>query len=198
MIARLQGRLLEVAPDHLVLGVGGVGYSVHIPLSTYYEVNKLAPEAEATLHVHTHVRDDALQLYGFWSRGERAIFERLIAVSGIGPRLAQTILSGMPADELVQALAASDVRRLVAIPGVGKKTAERMVLELKDKVRELAVEPVAQALGAPVEGELTDALVNLGYRRGQAEKAVAKVLTDHADAPFADQLKACLRQLSPV
>src|SRR5215467_4909845 len=132
MIGRLTGRLAAKATDHVLLDVGGVGYLVHIPLSTFYEL----PEAEsaASLFVHTHVREDTLALYGFLTERERALFQLLMSVAGIGPRVALTVLSGIPPAELVEALRQGDVRRLVAIPGVGKKTAERMVLELADKV----------------------------------------------------------------
>ena len=179
MIGHLRGRLLETTTDRVLLDVGGVGYEVHIPLSTYYEVQKLAADAPASFWIHTHVREDALQLFGFWSDGERQIFRRLIAVTGIGPKLAQTVLSGMPAGELVQALATADVRKLGTIPGVGKKTAERMVLELKDN-------------------DLVLALVSLGYKRAAIERAVAKISQEKEGQPFPEQLKACLALLSRV
>ena len=198
MIGYLRGRIVEVAPSLVVLDVQGVGYDVHIPLSTYYELQKLAPDAEATLRIHTHVREDALLLFGFASTAERQLFEKLIAVSGIGPKLAQTVLSGMGADDLVGALSAGNVRRLTSIPGVGKKTAERMVLELRDKVKDLATTAVAVLPESAAESDLVLALVNLGYKQAVVERVVAKVTREHADAPFADQLKACLSSLSRV
>ena len=139
MIGHLKGSLLEASPDLVLLDVGGVGYEVRIPLSTYYEVQKLPPGATASLFIHTHVREDALALFGFWTERERRLFLKLIAVSGIGPKLAQTVLSGMSPDDLVAALARRDVRALSTIPGVGKKTAERMIVELKDKVQEASL-----------------------------------------------------------
>src|SRR6266545_5019975 len=139
MIAHLRGRLLSLTPEHAVLDVQGVGYALALPLPTYYELQKLPQGAEVSLHVHTHVREDALALYGFWSERERQLFERLLTVSGVGPRLARAILSGLPPEDLLRALAAGDVARLTRIPGVGKKTAERLVLELREKAAELQV-----------------------------------------------------------
>ena len=132
MIGRLTGRLAAKAPDQVLLDVGGVGYLVHIPLSTFYELPE--QESPASLWIHTHVREDALALYGFLTERERSLFLLLLGVTGIGPRVALTVLSGIPPTELVDALRRQDVRRLVAVPGVGKKTAERMVLELAEKV----------------------------------------------------------------
>src|SRR5712691_746209 len=166
MIGRLTGRLAQKSPDLVVLDVGGVGYLVHIPLSTFYEL----PEAEspASLWIHTHVREDTLALYGFLTERERALFLMLLSVAGIGPRVALTVLSGIPPAELVEALREQDVRRLVAIPGVGKKTAERMVLELAEKASRFVSEPsVAPAIVAA--DNVLSALVNLGYRKAEAE-----------------------------
>src|SRR5215468_7932482 len=165
MIGRLTGRLATKSPDHILLDVGGVGYQVHIPLSTFYEL----PEAEspASLWVHTHVREDALALYGFLTERERTLFLLLLGVTGIGPRVALTVLSGIPPSELVAALRAQDVRRLVAVPGVGKKTAERMVLELAEKVDALAGEPTPGAPETVAADDVVSALVNLGYRKSE-------------------------------
>ncbi len=196
MIGFLRGSLLKTSPSRVVLDVQGVGYEVNIPLSTYYEVQKVEGAGSVAFHIHTHVREDALALFGFWTERERRLFERLIAVTGIGPKLAQTVLSGMQPDDLIAALATGDVRRLNTIPGVGKKTAERMILELRDKVQDLAAElPSAPSV---VEGDLVEALVGLGYRPAAAQRAVSKVARDQAEAPFADQLKASLRILSGV
>lgn len=197
MIGYLKGTLLRIAPDVVLLDVAGVGYEVHTPLSTYYEVQKLGEGGAAAFHVHTHVREDALLLFGFHTERERRLFEKLIGVSGIGPKLAQTALSGMSSEDLASAIAQSDVRRLSTIPGVGKKTAERMVLELKDKMGEIPTkESVAQAMS--LDSDLVSALVNLGYKRTAAEKAVGQVTRDLPDEPFADQLRASLRFLSRV
>ncbi len=197
MIGYLRGQLLKTAPDLVLLDVQGVGYEVRIPLSTYYEVQKTAGDASVAFYVHTHVRDDTLALFGFWTERERQLFERLIAVSGIGPKLAQTILSGMMPDDLIAALATADVRRLNSIPGVGKKTAERMILELKDKVADLAAElPVATP--AAFETDLVQALVGLGYKVAAAQRAVSEVVKKDPEAEFPDQLKASLSRLSRV
>lgn len=197
MIGYLRGQLLKTAPDLVLLDVQGVGYEVRIPLSTYYEVQKTAGDAGVALYIHTHVRDDALMLFGFWTERERRLFERLIAVSGIGPKLAQTILSGMMPDDLITALASADARRLNSIPGVGKKTAERMILELKDKVQDLAAELPA-ATPVAFETDLVQALVGLGYKVAAAQRAVSEAVKKEPDAPFPDLLKASLARLSRV
>lgn len=197
MIGSLCGRIAQLAPERLLLEVGGVGYEVQIPLSTFSELERRRGEGEARLFIHTHVREDALQLYGFATELEKRLFERLIAVSGIGPRLAQVVLSGLPADDLLAALAAGDVARLTRIPGVGKKTAERMIVELRDKARELAaISPVAPSAAGVADDDLVAALVNLGYKPAQAERAVAEARRAHPEAAFRDLLRLALRQLS--
>ncbi|MEO1085602.1 MAG: Holliday junction branch migration protein RuvA, partial [Acidobacteriota bacterium] len=164
MIGWLRGTLRSVEPSRVLLETGGVGYDVHVPLSTYYELQKVPAGEAAEVFVHTHVREDALVLYGFKTDRERQLFLRLVGVSGIGPKLAQTILSGMAGDELIDALARSDLPRLNRIPGVGKKTAERMVLELREKVKDLAPETSLVA-SAPQDDDLVQALTNLGYKQ---------------------------------
>jgi Holliday junction DNA helicase RuvA len=197
MISHLRGRLLSLTPELAVVDVHGVGYAVSLPLPTYYELQRLPPQAEVSLFVHTHVREDALALYGFWSERERLLFERLITVSGVGPRLARAILSGLPAEELLRALAAGDVARLTRIPGVGKKTAERLVLELREKAAELAAAPATSAVPSePDDEDLLVALVNLGYRRGDAEKALAEVRRESATAAVPELLRLALRRLA--
>jgi Holliday junction DNA helicase RuvA len=198
MIGYLHGNLLKTAPDRLLLDVQGVGYEVHIPLSTYYEIEKRGTEGVA-LYIHTHLREDGIALFGFWTEREKLLFERLIGVTGIGPRLARVILSGMPPDDLLTALASGDLGRLGTIPGVGKKTAERMILELRDKMRELAAElpeTAASAAAAPADQDVVSALVNLGYKSAQAERAVAEARKDKPDAAFHDLLRASLGRLS--
>lgn len=196
MIGYLRGVPRRLAEDSLLLDVDGVGYALQIPASTYGRLRAAGDGEAVELYVHTHVRDDALQLFGFATEGEKAIFERLIGVGGIGPRLAQVILSGMPADELVTALAAGDVARLVEIPGVGKRTAERMILELREKVRELAAD--LPAAGAPASGDddLVVALVHLGYSPRRAGRAVAAVRDEMPEGEEAEMLKAALKRLS--
>jgi holliday junction DNA helicase RuvA len=193
MIARLSGTVLEKHPMRVVMDVGGVGYEVHVPLSSFSAVGD--PGATLTLRVHTHVREDALMLYGFASALEQLVFERLIAVSGIGPKLALSVLSGLAPEELVQAIARADVARLTSIPGIGKKTAERIVLELKDKLAAVATAGSLMAPAGPRE-DLVSALLNLGYHRPLAEKAVDRALQDGPDRGFEPLLRAALKVLS--
>jgi Holliday junction DNA helicase RuvA len=197
MIGYLHGQLLKASPERLLLDVQGVGYEVHIPLSTWYEIEKRRDEP-VRLFIHTHMREDGIALFGFWTEREKLLFERLIAVSGIGPRLARVALSGMAPDDLLGAIASGDVGRLATIPGVGKKTAERMVLELKDKMRELAAElpdTVVTASGA-ADQDVVSALVNLGYKSSLAERAVGDVRRERPDAAFNELLRASLNRLS--
>jgi holliday junction DNA helicase RuvA len=196
MIAHLRGDILRKSPQEVVVDVGGVGYRVLIPVSTFY---RLGAEGESVrLLVHTHVREDALALFGFSTRGEQALFERLIEVAGVGPKLAVNILSGIEATELAYALRGSDVARLTRIPGVGKKTAERLVVELKDKMPKLSVS--AEATEAPAAGgvkeDLTSTLVNLGYSRAEAEKGAERAVREAGAGPFEDLLRRALRVLS--
>ena len=199
MIGYLQGTLIRANPERLLLDVQGVGYEVNIPLSTWYEIEKRREET-VRLFIHTHMREDGIALFGFWTEREKLIFERLIAVSGIGPRLARVVLSGMPPDDLLAAIASGDLGRLATIPGVGKKTAERMVLELREKMRELAAdlpaEKTAAATVAAPDQDVVSALVNLGYKASQAERAVAEARREKPDAAFNELLRASLNRLS--
>jgi len=180
MIALLRGALLEKHPNQAIVETGGVGYDVTIPVSTYTKLPDAG--AEVRLRIHTHVREDALALFGFFTQDEKALFEKLIGVSGIGPKLAITILSGLAAPDLIHAIRRGEHERLVKIPGIGKKTAERMVLELRDKLPAVtgeepeATPPTAGAL-SPVEEDVLSALLNLGCGRPQAEAAVRKAKT---------------------
>lgn len=194
MIGYLQGTLIRATPERLLLDVQGVGYEVHVPLSTWYEIERRRDE-RIRLFIHTHMREDGIALFGFWTEREKLLFERLIAVSGIGPRLARVILSGMPPDDLLGAIAAGDTARLATIPGVGRKTAERMVLELQDKMRELAAE-LPERAAAPADPDVVSALVNLGYKASQAERAVAETRREKPDAAFHELLRASLNRLS--
>src|SRR3984885_3471605 len=171
MIAHLRGTLLAKHPNQAIVETHGVGYDVTISVPTFSEMP--AAGSEVALHIHTHVREDALSLYGFLRIAEKHLFEKLLTVSGIGPKLAITILSGMPTDEMVHAIRGGDVARLTRIPGIGKKTAERMVLELRDKLP-AGVGPAEASITAasPVEEDVISALVNLGYQRPAAEKAL--------------------------
>ena len=193
MIARLSGTVLEKHPMRVVLDVAGVGYDVHVPLSSFGAIGE--PGSTLTLRVHTHVREDALMLYGFASALEQRVFEHLIGVSGIGPRLALGVLSGLAPNELVQSIAGGDVARLTTIPGIGRKTAERIVLELKEKLGAVASTDPTLAPVGPRE-DLLSALLNLGYHRPSAEKAVDHVLRDKPGADFETALRAALKVLS--
>jgi Holliday junction DNA helicase RuvA len=198
VIAQLSGRILRKAPQEVVLDVCGVGYRVLIPLSTFYRLAE--PGGETSLRIHTHVREDTLSLFGFLTGSEQELFERLIAVAGVGPKLAVNILSGIEAPELVQALRAADVGRLTRIPGVGKKTAERLVLELKDKLQALSGveaergEPTVS--GATPKDDLLSALVHLGYSRGEAERGAQRALREDGAGRFEDLLRRALRVLA--
>lgn len=196
MIALITGKLVQKQPNQIIVEVGGVGYELTIPLSTYYELGD--PGMDITLRVHTHVREDALQLFGFRTEQEKKIFLHLTSVTGIGPKLAITILSGMGADDLVRAIQTGDLARLVGIPGVGKKTAERMLVELKEKMQSLS--PAAAEKPAMTAAALTDdvvsALVNLGYPKNVAEKAASSALKEMPDANFSATLKLALRNLA--
>jgi Holliday junction DNA helicase RuvA len=198
MIAFLRGRILDKQPNRIIVDVQGVGYEIHVPLSTYYELGD--DGSEVALRVYTHVREDALQLYGFLTPLERQLFERLIGISGIGPKLAVAVLSGVDARELIAAVQRGNVARLTTIPGVGKKTAERIVLELRDRLAQLAVpEPgVAASEGSPADrlrDDLVSALQNLGYHRPQVDKAVESALSAEAGLSFELALKQALRLL---
>jgi Holliday junction DNA helicase RuvA len=194
MIAHLRGRLLTKQPQQAIVEAAGVGYDVAISVSTYTSLP--AEGAEVALHIHTQVREDTLALYGFLDRKEKRIFERLITVSGVGPKLAITIQSGLPSDRLVTALRAQDHATLIRIPGVGKKLAERLVVELKDKLEDMAVAAPAVAAAGPAAEDVLSALVNLGYQRPSAQKAIEaavakdKSVGEHFDALFRAALMA--------
>jgi len=196
MIGFLRGIVLEKAPERLVVDVHGVGYELRVPLSTFYQVGEAG--AEVALRVHTHVREDALQLFGFLTVLEQQVFEHLIGISGIGPKLAIAVLSGIEPADLVDAVQRGDVTRLTRVPGVGKKTAERIVLELKDRLDRVEMpEASRRAASEPsrLRDDLLSALVNLGYHRNAADKALDTVLTTAPDAPFEQALRAALREL---
>jgi Holliday junction DNA helicase RuvA len=198
VIARLTGALIEKQATQVVIQVGGVGYDVHVPLSTFYQLPD--PGGEVTLRVHTHVREDAIVLFGFLTLLEQQVFERLIAVSGIGPKLALAVLSGIDPADLIRAVQAGDVARLTRIPGVGKKTAERIGLELKDRLRQPWAEEAAAASGegageTALRADLLSALLNLGYHRALAERAVDGALKQPGDQTFERLLKDALRRM---
>jgi Holliday junction DNA helicase RuvA len=193
MIAHLRGRLLAKHPNQAVVETAGVGYDVTISVPTFSDLPGLG--SDVALHIHTHVREDQIALYGFLRPAEKQLFEKLITVSGIGPKLAITILSGMPADEMVAAIRGNDLVRLTRIPGIGKKTAERMVLELRDKLPPAGVEaPAAPAMTA-MEEDVLSALVNLGYQRPAAERALASITKNGNDKTFEAMFRNALAAL---
>ena len=201
MIASLRGNILEKHPNRIVIDVNGVGYEVFVPLSTFYGLGDAG--STIAVRIHTHVREDALLLYGFATLLEQELFERLIGVSGIGPKVALAVLSGIEPQELIHAIERGDLARLTAIPGVGKKTSERIVLELKDRLPRAQAVAIA-AGGAPPDApvmrdDVVSALVNLGYHRPLAEKAAEaaiKTLGPASDASFERMLKQALREVA--
>jgi holliday junction DNA helicase RuvA len=197
MIARLSGTLLDKAADTVIVDVGGVGYLLHLSLQS---MSRLPAEgSRVDLRTYTHVREDALQLYGFAGEDEERLFHLLIGVSGVGPRLALNVLSGMPAAELAEAIVANEIARLTRIPGVGKKTAERLVVELKDKLKTagIALRPAATPIQLSSDGALISALVNLGYKPAAAERTADAVRRSlGVSAPVEDQLREALRLIA--
>lgn len=198
MIAYLRGRITDKQPNRVVIDVNGVGYDVFVPLSTFYGLGDQG--TETALRIHTHVREDALSLYGFSTSLELVLFERLIGISGIGPKVALAVLSGIEPHELLRAIEQGDVDRLTRIPGVGKKTAERMVVELKDRLPRLRPETVVAGGGSSaaslVRDDVLSALVNLGYHRPLSEKAVDAAVKATPDGTFERTLKHALRELA--
>ena len=196
MIAHLRGRILDKQPSRIVVDVAGVGYDVSVPLSTFYGLGDTG--SEIALRIHTHVREDALLLYGFATRLEQDLFERLIAISGIGPKVALAVLSGIEPADLIRAIERSDLARLTAIPGVGKKTSERIVLELKDRLPKIAQAPAAGDALPPstLRDDVLSALINLGYHRPLAEKAVESAIKATPDGDFERTLRQALRELA--
>jgi Holliday junction DNA helicase RuvA len=205
MIAFLTGTLLAKQATSVIVDVGGVGYEVAIPISTFYELEE--PGSRVQLRIYTHVREDALQLYGFKTARERELFMRLISVSGIGPKLGITLLSGMSAEEMISAIRTNNLARLTLIPGVGRKTAERLVLELRDKIGTLAPSGVEYETGLEtppsqvmpedaIHQDALSALVNLGYQRSAAEKAITFALNEGGEITVETLLRRSLRRLA--
>jgi len=199
MIAHLSGKLLSKQPNQVIVDVNGVGYEVHVPLSTFYELGEIGSTVQ--LRIYTHVREDTIALFGFKSANEKLMFEQVTSISGIGPKLGITILSGMPVDELVAAIRQSNLARLTSIPGIGKKTAERLVVELRDKLAKVVALPADEQTAthgvSQPQDDVVSALVNLGYAKASAEKAVQTVLsTSKTEPAFEELLRTALRQLS--
>jgi len=202
LIAHITGKLIQKQPNSVILDVAGVGYELTVPLSTFYDLGDLG--SEVSLRAYTYVREDALQLFGFRTEREKRLFLLLIGVSGIGPKLAITALSGMSAEELIRAIRTENLAKLVGVPGVGKKTAERMLVELKDKVVALSSPEMEEQLkagaiisvGEAMREDLISALVNLGYQKAAAEKVVISELNETPEANFETALKLSLRKLA--
>jgi holliday junction DNA helicase RuvA len=195
MIAHLRGRLLARRPNQVVVDIAGVGYDVTISVPTFSELPPAG--GEVALHIHTHVREDQIALYGFLRLEEKELFEKLIMVSGIGPKLAITILSGMPAEDMISSIRGNDVLRLTRIPGIGRKTAERMVMELRDKLATIDREPrqMLPAMSA-VQEDVVSALVNLGYQHLVAEKALRQAAQNNSGESFELLFRECLALVS--
>ena len=206
MIAHLSGTLLSKQATSVIVDVSGVGYEVTIPVSTFYDLEDVGGNVQ--LRIYTHVREDALQLYGFKTARERELFLKIISVSGIGPKLGITLLSGMSADELIASIRTNNLARLTLIPGVGRKTAERLILELREKIAELSSAELEEELGAKAEvteptediarGDALSALLNLGYQRSAAEKAIDAALNEGGDITVESILRRSLKKLARV
>ena len=195
MIALLRGQVFEKHPNRLIVDVAGVGYDVQVPLSTFYTAGD--PGSEIALRIHTHVREDQLSLYGFASALELSMFERLIAVSGIGPKLALSVLSGIETKDLVGAIQRNDLARLTGIPGVGKKTAERMCVELRDRLpKAMVASDATPSPGDALRDDLVSALTNLGYHRQAVDKSLDKLVDNVGEQRFEDVLRSALKDLS--
>jgi Holliday junction DNA helicase RuvA len=204
MIAHLSGTLLSKQATSVIVDVSGVGYEVNIPLSTFYDLEDTGSKVQ--LRIYTHVKEDALQLYGFKTARERELFINFISVSGIGPKLGIALLSGMSADELIASIKSNNLARLTLIPGVGKKTAERLIVDLREKMAALSTAQIEEETGAPweapetssadsVRSEALSGLMNLGYQRSAAEKAIDSALSEGGDISVESVLKRSLRKL---
>ena len=207
MIAHLSGKLLSKEPNQVIVDVGGVGYDVTIPLSTFYDLDD--EKSDVQLLIYTHVKEDALQLYGFKSPSERKLFVHFISVSGVGPKLGIALLSHMKADELIESIKSNNLARLTQIPGVGRKTAERLVVDLRDKMIQLSQAQVAAETGVrpettyvssedTVRADALSALLNLGYQRSGAEKAIDAALVEGGDVTVESILRRSLKKLARV
>ena len=198
MIAHLSGKLTHKSPVTIIIDVNGVGYQVFIPLSTFYALPEL--ESKISLGIHTHMREEALKLFGFYTIDEKKIFEKLITINKVGPKLALTILSGMPPADILSTIDSNDIVKLSTIPGIGRKTAERLILEMRDKLDGLSLDFVAKKSPGPEKGLFDDALsalVNLGYKKSQAEQTLKKVYAEKVgDTSIENLIKESLNLLS--
>lgn len=207
MIAHLSGTLLSKEPNQVIVDVGGVGYDVTIPLSTFYDLDD--QKSDVKLLIYTHVKEDALQLYGFKTANERKLFVHFISVSGVGPKLGIALLSHMKTDELIESIKSNNLARLTQIPGVGRKTAERLVVDLRDKMIQLSQSQVAEETGVRPEttyissedsarADALSALLNLGYQRSGAEKAIDAALAEGGEVTVESILRRSLKKLARV
>ena len=206
MIAHLNGRLLSKEPNSVIVDVAGVGYEVNIPLSTFYELENEGGNVQ--LRIYTHVKEDALQLYGFKTERERKLFVNFISVSGIGPKLGIALLSGMSADELINSIKANNLARLTLIPGVGRKTAERLIVDLREKMTAMATSQVEEDTGTrsadvasaddDVRSQALSGLINLGYQKSAAEKAIDSALSEESEPTVESVLRRGLRKLARI
>ena len=194
MIGYLRGRLFRKTPQDLIIDAGGVGYRVLVPISTFCRLPD--PGEETQLYIHTHVREDLFVLYGFGTPIEQELFEKLISVSGVGPKVALAVLSGIETDDLLLAIRDNDVARLTRVPGIGKKTAERLILELKDKLKYITAASPMSAPPVAKRDDLLSALGNLGYSENEAERAAVEALRVNPEAPLGDLLRDALRAIS--
>ncbi len=198
MIAQIRGLLIQKDPGSVVVEAGGIGYQLFVSLNTFYDLPEI--RESVLLHAHTHVREDLLQLFGFSTALERELFQILIGVSGIGPKLALNILSGISPRDLLHSLDRRDIDRLISVPGIGRKIAERMLLDLQEKARKiegrLALPPAAEVFPGGVADDVISALVNLGYKKNQAEKAAQSVFRQNPDFPLEKALKETLKILA--
>ncbi|MCK5794021.1 MAG: Holliday junction branch migration protein RuvA [Anaerolineales bacterium] len=197
MFANLSGKLIHKSTNYLVIDVGGVGYQVQAPLSTYYELGEEG--SDISLRIHTVVREDSITLFGFLTEDEKIIFTHVIQVSGIGPKTGIGLLSGLSAGEFVDAVIREDALKISGVPGIGKKTAERIILELKDKVKKLSISTNYSGTvleTSPLQEDVLSALVNLGYQKNRADKAVTQIIREHSPERFDDLLRKALKELS--
>jgi len=195
MIAYLKGTIIQKTPSQVVVDIGGVGYSAAIPLSTFFKLGEIGDPVE--LFIHTHLTDNALSLFGFMTKDERELFLKLIAISGIGPKLAMNVLSGIEAPDFIDAVKKSDVARIALVPGIGKKTALRITMELQDKIEKK--EKLLAVRGSKEKEDLISSLLNLGFRRKEVERIVDETIRVHGtEAEFEKLLRECLKRLSKV
>ncbi|MGB5287481.1 MAG: Holliday junction branch migration protein RuvA [Ignavibacteriaceae bacterium] len=192
MIGHLTGKIISSKPTHILLDVNGVGYAIKISINTF---ERISGKEKVSLFIHTNVKEDAITLFGFYSESEKEMFELLISISGVGPKSALSLLSGISTDELKQAIVTNNIERIIAVPGIGRKTAERLILELKNKVRDIKEEGITPAKPS-AQKEAIAALTTLGYNLTSSEKAVNKILSDLPECSLEELIKRSLKELN--